>query len=90
MTENKQNTIKIKVEATMINLEDYFNDMIKDGFTVEEALNEIVEEELVNAKLAENLEFPTNEWVPVEMNNLGNGVHKIVLEEIDWENTERN
>ena len=60
--------------------------MIEDGFTVEEALNEIVEGELVSAKLNENLEFPSDEWVAAETTNLGDGVHKVVLEEIDWEN----
>ena len=38
----KQHILKIKVQPTMSNLEDYFNDLVEDGFTVDEALKTIV------------------------------------------------
>ena len=41
-----KNTIKVKVELAGIqNPEDYFNDMIEDGFSVREALLIILEDE---------------------------------------------
>ncbi len=81
----KQHILKIKVQPTMSNLEDYFNDLVEDGFTIDEALKTIVEGELVNAKLHQNKEFPCDEWTPSEITNMGDGLHEVVLEEIDWE-----
>ena len=85
MSGNKQNTIKIEVQPVDTHPEGYFNDLIEDGCTVNEALNVIVEGELVYAKLHQSEEFPCNEWVAVEIENLGDHTHKVVLEEIDWE-----
>ena len=80
-----KNTIKITVEPTLMNPEDFFNDLIEDGCSVSEALNAVIEDELVNAKLADMSEFPSDKWAPVETEDLGGGVYKVVLEPIDWD-----
>ena len=80
-----KNTIKITVEPTLMNPEDFFNDLIEDGCSVNEALKAIIEDELVNAKLADMSEFPSDKWRPVEIEDFGGGVYKVVLEPIDWD-----
>ena len=71
-----KNTIKVKVELAGIqNPEDYFNDLIEDGFSVREALLIIMEDELVHTKVADM--FPDGEMSIGGMENLGNGVHKL-------------
>ena len=81
----EKNTIKITVEPTCINLEDCFNDYIEDGCSVSEAIETIVEDELINAKLANLSEYPRDKWTPTEIENLGGGVYKVVLEPFDWD-----
>ena len=79
MENNK--TIKVKVEIAGIqNPEDYFNDLIEDGFSVREALLIIMEDELVHTKVADM--FSDGEMSIGGMENLGNGVHKVVLEKM--------
>ena len=44
-------TVKISVEAVLCNPEDFFQDLINDGFSIHEALMTIIGDELVHAKL---------------------------------------
>lgn len=44
-------TVKIITDVVLCNPEDYFQDMLNDGFTIHEALMTIVGDELVYAKL---------------------------------------
>ena len=76
MENNK--TIKVKVEVVLQNPEDYFNDLIDDGFSVREALLTIMEDELVHAKV-HNM-YP--EMSINEMDNLGNGKYEVSLEKL--------
>ena len=73
-----KNTIKVKAEVVLQNPEDYFNDLVDDGFSVREALLIIMEEELVHAKV-HNM-YP--EMSVGEMYNLGGGKYKVVLERL--------
>jgi len=74
-------TIRIKVEPTLMNPEDYFNDLVEDGVSVHDALMTIMEGELVNAEV--NRMFPDGEMAVVECEDLGDGVHGVVLENIE-------
>ena len=52
MSKNKPvKTVKIKTDPVLCNPEDYFQDMINDGFSIHEALMTIIGDELVYAKL---------------------------------------
>tara|TARA_Y100000296_G_C5096840_1_gene217819 strand:+ start:422 stop:790 length:369 start_codon:yes stop_codon:yes gene_type:complete len=44
-------TVKIKTEPVLCNPEDYFQDLINDGFSIHEALMTIIGDELVHIKL---------------------------------------
>ena len=61
---SKTKTVVIHPEVTLCNPEDFFNDLIKDGCTVHEALMTIMEDELVNAELQR--EYPDYEVHPDE------------------------
>ena len=80
---SNKNTVRIEVEPTLMNPEDFFNDMIEDGVSVHDALMAIMEDELVNAEV--NRMFPGGEMTMMECEDLGDGVHEVVLEETVWE-----
>tara|TARA_Y100000310_G_scaffold306662_1_gene348017 strand:- start:607 stop:900 length:294 start_codon:yes stop_codon:yes gene_type:complete len=78
MNENNK-TIKVEVElAGVQNPEDYFNDLVEDGFSVREALLTILEDELLHTKVRDM--FP--EMSIMDMENLGNGRYEVGLEKI--------
>ena len=78
MNENK-NTIKVEVElAGVQNPEDYFNDLVEDGFSVREALLTILEDELLHTKVRDM--FP--EMSIMDMGSLGNGKYEVSLEKM--------
>jgi len=49
-------TVVIKPTLTLCNPEDYFNDLVKDGVSVHDALVTIMEDEIVHAEL--NRDYP--------------------------------
>ena len=56
MTYKSGMKIKIKVEPTLANPEDALNDMVDDGMSVHDALNNIITESIVESKVNELLE----------------------------------
>ena len=48
--------VKVNGEVPVLNPEDYFNDMIEDGFSVEEALDTVITESIVISKVNDLLE----------------------------------
>ena len=79
---NNNNTIRVEVEPTLMNPEEYFNDLIEDGVSVHDALMTIMEDELVYAEV--NRMFPNGEMSIGDSEDLGGGVHEIVLEKTEW------
>ena len=56
MTYKSGMKIKIKAEPTLANPEDALNDMVDDGMSVHDALNNIITESIVESKVNELLE----------------------------------
>ncbi len=72
--------LTIKVMTTLMNPEDYFNDLVEDGYSVHDALVAIMEGELVQAKLERM--FPDG-YMEECMEDLGNGLYEVTLEDDD-------
>ena len=56
MTYKSGMKVKVNGEVPVLNPEDHFNDMIEDGFSVEEALDTVITESIVISKVNDLLE----------------------------------
>ena len=74
--------IEVEAEPYLLNPEDLFNDLVEDGFSVEEAINHIVTESIVEAKVSDMLK-DTPELFAGEMEDLENG--KVVVTLKSWD-----
>jgi len=75
---SKEKTIKMRVMMTLMNPEDYFNDLVEDGYSVHDALVAIMEGELVHAELAHM--FPDG-YMDEGHEDLGDGYYEVTLDE---------
>jgi len=74
--------IKVEAEPSMLNPEDLFNDMVEDGVSVTEAINHIVTESIVHARVSDMLK-DTPELFAAEMEDLENGTVEVTLKSWD-------
>ena len=74
--------IEVEAEPYLLNPEDLFNDLVEDGVSVEEAINHIVTESIVEAKVSDMLK-DTPELFAGEMEDLENG--KVVVTLKSWD-----
>jgi len=74
--------IKVEAEPNMFNPEDLFNDLVEDGVSVREAINHIVTESIVQAKVSDMLK-DTPELFAAEMEDLENGTVEVTLKSWD-------
>ena len=74
--------VKINVDVALSNPEDLFNDLIADGFTVHEALINLMESELLEKELFEK--YP--DMIPEITEDCGEGKYEITLKPWEDEN----
>jgi len=74
--------IEVEAEPYLLNPEDLFNDLVEDGVSVHDALNHIVTESIVEAKVSDMLK-DTPELFAGEMEDLENG--KVVVTLKSWD-----
>ena len=74
--------IEVEAEPHLMNPEELFNDLVEDGFSVREAINHIVTESIVEAKVNDMLK-DTPELFIGEMEDLENGNVEVTLESWD-------
>ena len=74
--------IEVEAEPYLLNPEDLFNDLVEDGVSVTEAINHIVTESIVEAKVSDMLK-DTPELFAGEMEDLENG--KVVVTLKSWD-----
>ena len=74
--------IKVKAEPTLMNPEDALNDMVEDGMSVHDALNNIITESIVESKVSELLKN-NYDLLAGEMEILDDGMVEVEL--ISWD-----
>jgi hypothetical protein len=70
--------IEVEAEPHLMNPEELFNDLVKDGFSVDEAINHIVTDAIVEAKVDVMLKDNPELFIG-EMEDLENGNVEVTL-----------
>ena len=79
MTYKSGMKVKVNGEVPVLNPEDHFNDMIEDGFSVEEALDTVITESIVISKVNDLLE-DNEDLYPGDFHSDGYGMFEVTIE----------